>query len=145
MIVVWRTEADIAALRAADVDSRELQDDGTLWLGRVVEKPWGQECEIYRAGAVSITRLVINACAETSLHCHPRKSAILIVESGSCDVALLDRTAVLYAGESLAISHGVFHRVSTRDGVTLIEVEAPANKRDLVRIGDRYGRSGMGY
>ena len=145
MIVAERTEADIAALRAADVDSRELRDDGTSWLDRVVQKPWGAECEIYRAGAVSITRLVINANDETSLHCHPGKAAVLIVESGTCDVAFLDRIVVLSAGESVYIKRGVFHRARTRTGATLIEVEAPANKRDLVRIGDRYGRSGMGY
>ena len=145
MLVVERTEADVLALHVAGGAPQRLEHDGAKWAGVRVDKPWGHEVEIYRAGAVSITRLSINPGAETSLHCHLTKDALLLVEDGICNIEFLGHVAILGAGECVHIKRGVFHRTRTEKGATVIEVEAPANKCDLVRIGDRYGRAGLGY
>lgn len=145
MIVVHRLFDDILMLQQSGIDPESLKDDGAKWLNQTVEKPWGHEQEIYRAGAVSITRLVINAGGETSLHCHAGKDAVLIVEEGDCVLETLSGFATMAAGESAQIQRGAFHRTRTDKGCVVIEIESPANKRDLVRVNDRYGREGLGY
>ena len=144
MISVNRLLDDVLLLQQSGVNPETLRDDGARWIDKTVEKPWGYEREIYRAGAVSITRLVLNPGAETSLHCHPNKDAVLIVEEGSCILETLVGTVAMDAGESAQIQRGAFHRTRTAKGCALVEVESPANKRDLVRLNDRYGR-GQGY
>lgn len=135
---------DIIALREIGPDPTTLADDGATWLDKTVEKPWGYEREIYRAGAVSITRLVINPGMETSMHCHVGKDVCFIVEEGDCVLDSLSGTTYMTAGEQVQIQRGAFHRTRTVKGCALLEIESPANKRDLVRLADRYGR-GQGY
>lgn len=135
---------DIVALNQTEFDVASLADDGLSWLDKTVEKPWGYEREIYRSGAVSITRLVINPGAETSMHCHIGKDVTFIVEEGECVLDSLSGVISMKAGEQVQIQRGAFHRTRTAKGCVLLEVESPANKRDIVRLTDRYGR-GQGY
>jgi mannose-6-phosphate isomerase-like protein (cupin superfamily) len=144
-VIVECTSADIKALEIANVSPDELSDDGEDWLWKTVQKPWGYEVEIFRSGIVSISRLVLNPGAETSMHCHTNKNALLLVEQGECILETLSESKTLREGQMTLINRGAFHRTRTLKGATLIEVESPANKRDLVRINDRYGRTGMGY
>lgn len=144
MIALHRMLDDILTLKQTPYDPASLKDDGTRWLDKTVEKPWGYEREIYRAGAVSITRLVLNPGAETSMHCHIEKDVVFIVEEGECVLDSLSGVMPMQAGEQAQIQRGAFHRTRTVKGCVLLEVESPANKRDLVRLYDRYGR-GQGY
>lgn len=144
MDVIRRTADDIHALHQADVSPEVLRDCGTSWLGKVVPKPWGEEVEIYRSGTVSIWRLTLNPGCETSMHCHPRKDTVLVVEAGDCIVETLGGFREVKAGEMVHLQRGAFHRTRTNGGAMLVEVESPANKRDLVRLNDKYGR-GQGY
>ena len=45
------------------------------------------------------------------------------------------------------IDKGVFHQTTatSNSGAFLMEIETPVNKRDLVRLKDKYGREGEGY
>ena len=45
------------------------------------------------------------------------------------------------------IDKGVFHQTTaiSPKGAFLMEIETPVNKRDLVRLKDKYGREGEGY
>lgn len=135
---------DIHALNQAGVSPAVLRDCGTNWLGKIVQKPWGEEVEVYHSGAASIWRLTLNAGCETSMHCHPRKDTVLVVEVGECVVEMLDTFRTLSAGEMVCLQRGAFHRTRTNTGAVLLEIESPANKRDLVRLNDKYGR-GQGY
>lgn len=145
MIVVERRNADVRALASVRHDPRQLVDDGRDWKGIHVKKPWGYEVEFSRNGAFSFWRLTISPGAETSMHCHPGKVTVLMVEHGSCIIETLTGAHDLVAGDIAHIERGAFHRTRTTEGVTLIEVESPPNKRDLVRLEDRYGRQGQAY
>lgn len=145
MIVVERRNADVRALASVRYDPRDLADDGRDWRDVHVKKPWGHENEIYRSGALSMWRLIITAGAETSMHCHPSKRTMLMVEAGECVIETLSGRHDLRPGDFAHIEPGAFHRTKTKAGVTLIEVESPPNKRDLVRLEDRYGRQGQAY
>ena len=141
MIVVERTAADVDAMAKLPP---VLLDDGKNWQGVVVKKPWGHEVELCRDGVVSLTRLVMNANSETSMHCHPGKRANLFVCEGYCWLETLSTIFTLKPGEMVTIEPGAFHRIRTETGAKVIEVESPPGKNNIVRLLDRYGR-GQGY
>jgi mannose-6-phosphate isomerase-like protein (cupin superfamily) len=141
LVVVERTDLDVDAM--AKLPPAYL-DDGRSWQGVLVKKPWGHEVEIYCEGAVSVTRLVLTPDGETSMHCHPGKTALLMVSEGSCHLETLRTFYHLKAGELAMVTPGAFHRIRTEEGVKLIEIESPPNKSNIVRLMDKYGR-GQGY
>lgn len=141
MIVVQRTIVDTDAMALLPP---VLLDDGRDWQGVLVKKPWGHEVEIHCEGAVSVTRLALLPGGETSMHCHPGKTALLVVAEGYCELESLSVIYKLRPGQVVTIEPGAFHRVSTEGGAKLIEMESPPGKSNIVRLADRYGR-GQGY
>lgn len=142
MIVVERTEQDVEALTRCKVIP---QPDERDYAGVVVTKPWGREVQIHNQGAVAIWRLTLWAMQETSMHCHPCKRTILMVESGKVTLQTLNGWYDLSPGDVAHVEAGAFHRSSTVGGAVILEVESPPIKHDLVRLYDRYGREGQGY
>ena len=145
MIVIKRTVQDIEALHGVEVHASEIKDDGIDYLGKKIKKPWGYEIERYRDELCSIWWLHLDSGKETSMHCHPNKSTLLIVRGGEAILTTLHAKHELTKGSVVIIEKGAFHRTSSNGGpVVLYEVETPPNKRDLVRLEDSYGR-GQGY
>lgn len=145
MIVVKATDKDRAALASVPVDAADIADDGTDWLGRRVVKPWGYEIERYHDAQCAIWWLHIDPRQETSMHCHPNKTTLLLMRGGEATLTTLHAKHELTPGMVVIIEAGAFHRTSSNEGpVVLYEVESPPNKRDLVRLLDAYGR-GQGY
>jgi mannose-6-phosphate isomerase-like protein (cupin superfamily) len=146
VIIIKRTVADIEALHGIKVSAAEIADDGTDYSDKRVTKPWGSEKEMYRDDKLSIWWLRIRSNSETSMHCHPNKSSILMIVGGTAQLWTLANVYELSAGDVAVIEKGAFHRTVSSGGnaVVLYEIEAPANKRDLVRLNDAYGR-GQGY
>jgi acetolactate synthase-1/2/3 large subunit len=139
--------ADLAALARCTVDPSTLIDDGFDYSRVVVRKPWGYEYLMFQNDAVAIWILRLLPGASTSLHCHQKKITSLAVLSGEACCRSIDDSVTRKAGEGLVIGAGVFHQTTaiSPEGVFLMEIEAPVNKRDLVRLSDPYGRSGLGY
>ena len=111
---------------------------------QIVVKPWGREYLAYRNVEVAIWVLEIERDAATSLHCHPRKNTALIVLQGEVELSLIRGAPKKFTGlDKINIFRGRFHRTrALSTGVVLLEVEAPDDKRDLVRLEDGYGRAG---
>lgn len=145
MIIVQCTDADRNALASMKVRAKDLQDDGTNYDGVTINKPWGKEHQFYKSDSMSFWRLQLKPESETSMHCHPGKRTVLILEDGDAILYTLTFQHILRRGEFVHIEPGAFHRTRTNHGATLVELESPANKRDLVRYNDRYGRQGKGY
>lgn len=145
MIILECTDADREAFASMEVDAEDLMDDGTNWEGVRVDKPWGHEVQLYRGPAACFWRLQLEPGSETSMHCHSFKRTALIVESGEVVLQTLTRQFTLRPGDIVHIEPMAFHRSSTQGGAVLIELESPANKNDLIRYEDRYGRKGLGY
>jgi mannose-6-phosphate isomerase-like protein (cupin superfamily) len=141
VITVQRTVADTDEMAKLPP---VLLDDARDWQGVVVIKPWGSEVEIKKEGAVSVTLLSLNPGGETSLHCHPGKTALLVVADGYCELESLSVIYKLRPGQMVAIETGAFHRVRTEGGAKILEVESPPGKSNIVRLADRYGRQ-QGY
>ena len=143
------TARDAARLLAhlPPVAEREVPGTaGHAYLDGYIVKPWGHELRVYDDAWVDVWRLAIEAGKGTSLHAHPRKETSLICIGGA---GVLETGA----GEQIALAEGIvvhirpcaLHRTFTDEGVSLIEVELPRDKFDLVRIGDSYGRTGQRY
>jgi hypothetical protein len=84
---------------------------------------------------------------ETSLHCHPKKNTGLFVLSGEVQVSFLRGSTMLCSPSKINIMRARFHstKALSVDGAFVIEIEAPEDKDDLVRIEDKYGRAHKAY
>lgn len=111
----------------------------------IVRKPWGHEYCAYRNEHVAVWVLEIRAGEQTSLHAHPRKSTAFVVLRGTIEKHLLrGAPIVLNPMDKINIFRGRFHRQrALTDGVVLLEIESPDDKRDIVRLEDSYGRAGQ--
>ena len=103
----------------------------------VVNKPWGKEYLIYQNKNLGIWYLHIDESQQTSMHCHPKKNTGLVVLDGHAEVSFL----------KIMIFRGRFHstKALSSGGAHIVEVEAPQDKHDLVRLNDAYGREGKPY
>lgn len=144
MIVVKCTDLDRKALEGISIKPEEIEDDGFDWHEVLVKKPWGHEIERYRDERVSVWLLYLETGKETSMHCHPSKTTLLMVIRGNVILSTLKETQHLAEGDCVVVEKGAFHRSSSVGGAVMYELESPPNKRDLVRLHDSYGR-GQGY
>ncbi|HJZ11138.1 MAG TPA: thiamine pyrophosphate-binding protein, partial [Acidobacteriota bacterium] len=141
------TERDREQLEGLKINAQDLQDDHYDYSKVVVKKPWGYEYLIFCNEAIAVWILYLKAGAQTSMHCHPGKKTSLVVLEGKICCSTMTESLDRSAGEGLLIAKGVFHQSTTlsETGAFVMEIETPVNKRDLVRLKDKYGREGKGY
>ena len=113
-----------------------------------VIKPWGSEYKIY-SNSISSTKLLrINSDKSTSLHCHPIKKTGFVLIKGEVEVDLgFYNTKKLSPISKLMIRPGLFHCTKNlnKNTATILEIETPIDKDDLVRFKDNYGREKQPY
>ena len=113
---------------------------------KIVKKPWGFEYTIFRnLNKLAVTYVNILPKKETSLHCHPSKTTGFIILNGSAKVqiGIGEANAKVYKpSSSLMIRPGLFHSLKnvSKSPLVALEFETPADKKDLVRFKDLYGR-----
>jgi mannose-6-phosphate isomerase-like protein (cupin superfamily) len=113
-----------------------------------VIKPWGFEYTIYKNSVSSTKLLKISPNSKTSLHCHPIKKTGFVLLKGKVDVDLgFYETRSLKPITKLMIRQGLFHctKNTSSDYATVLEIETPIDKDDLVRFKDDYGRENKPY
>lgn len=116
------------------------------YLDSHIVKPWGHELRVYDDRWIDVWRLFIGGGSATSLHAHPRKDTWLICIGGEGVLVTGAGQAIpLVDGSVVHIGPGALHATHSDEGVSLLEVEMPRDKFDLLRIGDRYGRAGRCY
>lgn len=120
-----------------DVDYRKV----------VVKKPWGFEYLLYENGTVGVWFLRLNAGQKTSMHCHPHKKTGLILLEGEALLSFLNDSTKLKPVSKMMIREGLFHstKAVSEGPSSLIEVECPCDKTNLVRLDDEYGREEKPY
>ena len=113
-----------------------------------VIKPWGSEYKIY-SNSISSTKLLrLDHNKSTSLHCHPIKKTGLVLIKGEVEVDLgFYNTKKLFPISKLMIRPGLFHCTKNlnKQTATILEIETPINKDDMVRFKDNYGRENKPY
>lgn len=127
------------------LETEQFKQD--LYLDSVIPKPWGLEFRVYCDTFFDVWKLTLLPGKSTSTHCHPRKETALLCLSGTGKISFLHESHAVSAGDVVFIPKGVFHNTENIGSSTLelVEVETPRNKFDLVRLSDRYGRSGTSY
>ena len=113
----------------------------------VVKKPWGKEYLVYENENLGIWFLHIEKDQSTSTHCHPKKNTGLVVLEGLAEVSFLKNMISLKGVDKIMIFKGRFHSTQALSpgGALILEVESPQDKRDLVRLEDKYGREKQPY
>ena len=118
---------------------------------KIVFKPWGYEYVVYRnANNLCVTLLNIEYNKTTSLHCHPQKKSgfILLKGKASFQLGLRKKNRETHSSPSKRMmARGLFHSIKSisKNGLLALEFETPANKKDLVRYQDKYGRENKPY
>jgi len=114
---------------------------------RRVDKPWGHE-EIFAlvAGKFCGKAIHVSEGHALSLQYHERKEETISVQSGRLRVEVgHDEHALeefeLVPGESIHLRPGVRHRVTALEDTVMLEAST-TELDDVVRLEDRYGRSG---
>jgi len=126
-------------------------DKNSFYDNKVVFKPWGYEYVVYRnANNLCVTLLNINYNKTTSLHCHPQKKSgfILLKGKASFQLGLRKKNRETHSSPSKRMmARGLFHSIKSisKNGLLALEFETPANKNDLVRYQDKYGRAKKPY
>ena len=112
-----------------------------------VPKPWGREYICWESNDCAIWYLEILYGKSTSFHCHVEKNTGLIALSGQIELKLINSSYNLFALDKINIFRGRFHRSTSLSNpkASLLEVESPVNKSDLVRWEDSHGRKNSDY
>lgn len=143
--------ADVEAMRALLKDGARTgneQPGADEHLDEIVPKPWGLEYRAYVDDFLDVWQLQIGPGHATSMHNHPRKLTYLVCLDGHGVLTTLAGEVEIATGDVVKIAKSAFHstrNLSSTERLDLIEVEAPRNKYDLLRLHDGYHREHLGY
>jgi len=114
-------------------------------LHREVHRPWGKYDSIDQGERYQVKRITVKPGAKLSVQMHHHRAEHWVVVSGSAKVTNGEKTFLLSENESTYIPIGVIHALENPGKVDLelIEVQSGSylGEDDIVRFGDRYGRS----
>jgi mannose-6-phosphate isomerase-like protein (cupin superfamily) len=113
-------------------------------------KPWGHEIVFATGENAYVGKLItVRAGEALSLQYHDDKDETISVLTGEAQLEhgpTLDelRVRMMRPGHTVHLSPGVLHRITAVTEVQLVEVStaAPGWRQDVVRLSDRYGRTG---
>ncbi len=142
---VGSSDKDIQFVQARGAKITNIQPE--TYKNKVVIKPWGYEFLMFENDCVAVWYLFIKNGHSTSMHCHPRKKTSLILLYGNAMSNTFLKRRYLKGGDALIVDKGVFHSTKSLSklGISLLEIETPPDKTDLLRLEDRYGRQSSGY
>ena len=110
-----------------------------------VEKPWGYELHWARTDRYVGKILHVRKGHALSLQYHERKEETVYVQSGRLrfEIGAADALEVLDLGpgDAVHIRPGMVHRMTAVEDTDVLEASTP-ELDDVVRLDDRYGRSG---
>jgi len=111
-----------------------------------VEKPWGYELRWATTDRYLGKVLHVNRGEALSLQYHERKDEYLYLVRGSVEIELGDaggglETHRMNPGDTVHIAPGTRHRLTALEDTDIYEVSTP-EVEDVVRLEDRYGRTG---
>jgi mannose-6-phosphate isomerase-like protein (cupin superfamily) len=110
-----------------------------------VPKPWGYELIFAKTDRYCGKILHVNRGESLSLQYHEIKEETLFVVSGELKLTIEvggdRRDLLLRAGEAFHIQPRMIHRMEAMEDTDVAEVSTP-ELEDVVRLEDRYGRTG---
>lgn len=142
--------ADLEALRRVlgHVPRRSEQPDDRMfhYLDSLITKPWGHEYRVYDDAFVDAWLVAMRPGARSSLHTHVNKDTTLLCLEGRGSLTTGGGRGIeLGAQTILRIGPGAAYRIAASEGMTLVTIDNPRDKLDLVRFADDAGRDGRAY
>lgn len=118
-----------------------------LKLPKRIRKPWGAEIILLHEKNLELTELTIEPGHGTSYHYHTAKDVVLTAVQGTATLVIKKTRKTIKTGKSLRIRKKIPHQIrnETQKPLVVFELESPADKNDLVRLADPYGRAGKPY
>jgi len=117
----------------------------------VVIKPWGKYENIYLSGNYKVKVITVNPGHRLSLQRHKWRNEHWFIVEGEASVytglgIVKEGYELFYAGNSLDISKGLWHRVANNQQTPLVFVEVQIGdcfEEDIERKEDDYGRTNI--
>jgi mannose-6-phosphate isomerase len=130
--------------------SDRLTQTGQVYKATRVSKPWGHELIFAAFDGLYVGKVIrVKAGESLSLQYHHEKTETICVVEGRARVDFGDddtasETVELEAGDVIHLPASVRHRVFATEDLLLVEASTatPGWTHDVVRLEDRYGRSG---
>lgn len=114
-------------------------------LHREVYRPWGKYDSIDNGVRYQVKRITVKPGEKLSIQMHHHRAEHWIVVSGTANVTIDDKTAMVTENESVYIPIGSVHSLENPGKIPLelIEVQSGSylGEDDIVRFEDRYGRT----
>ena len=109
-----------------------------------IDRPWGYYVILGNSTGFQVKLIHVNAGKRLSLQSHKYRAEHWFIVSGNATVQKGDQIFELNSGNSIDISQGEIHRISssTASDVEFIEVQTGTSfdEDDIVRFEDDYGR-----
>jgi mannose-6-phosphate isomerase len=113
-----------------------------------IEKPWGYEL-VWAHSEQYVGKLIfVRKGEELSLQFHKEKDETIYLHEGKIEIEIsepgvrIPESEVVTAGAAFRIRPGVIHRWHALEDSIVLEASTP-ELDDVVRLEDRYGRSGV--
>jgi quercetin dioxygenase-like cupin family protein len=115
---------------------------------RHVDKPWGYEIHFALTESYCGKVLFVRAGESLSLQYHELKDETIYLQSGLAELTLGTpggelAVETIASGRAFRLPPGTVHRLVAIEDSTFLETSTP-QLDDVVRLEDRYGRSGLG-
>lgn len=108
---------------------------------RIIPKPWGREVWYAHEERYAGKILEVTAGFALSLQKHERKQETMYLQSGRIRYHFNGVEFEMTPGQCITIRPGDVHRVEALEDAVILEVSTP-ELDDVVRLEDRYGRTG---
>jgi mannose-6-phosphate isomerase len=127
-----------------------MTEPTTVYPAREVIKPWGSELVFAEVDDAYVGKVIrVRAGESLSLQYHHEKTETLCVIEGRASIDYgPDQQSLqnleLGVGEAVHFAAGTLHRITAVEDLLLTEVSLakPGWRTDVVRLEDRYGRTG---
>lgn len=127
-----------------------MKDSARVYAARVLSKPWGSELVFAELDDIYVGKVIrVHEGQSLSLQYHSSRIETLCVVTGRAAIDFGDdqqslQSVELGPGDTIHLPAGVLHRVLALEDLVFTEVSTAycGWRTDVVRIEDRYGRSG---
>jgi mannose-6-phosphate isomerase len=132
------------------MNQKIVSDSADFYPATFVSKPWGHEMIFAEIDDLYVGKLLyVDPGESLSLQLHVEKTETICVIEGrgrvefGADPAALE-CAAFGPGDVVHLPAGVLHRLIAEERLVLAEVSTASSgwRNDIVRVDDRYGRSG---
>lgn len=128
--------------KGGKVQSSSWLTNKTSMQGITVERPWGKMTTHASGTNYWLKTITVKPHEALSLQSHTGRSEFWVCVKGTVNAEVNGVTRKLAEGDSIEVAKGMKHRLSSKEGGTIVEVAVGhCDEEDIVRFEDKYGRA----